>query len=76
MVNTVNVGKDGVVIRVPGASLEDLGSALARSAGAAAAGSIAGAVILTSMTIADVEARLGWHKAWLDPCRALPSMRR
>jgi hypothetical protein len=58
MVNNVNMGEDGAVIRAPGASLKDSGSALARGAGAAAAGSIAGVLILTSMTIADIKARL------------------
>ena len=59
MVNTVNVEKDGAIIRAPRASLKDLGSALlALGAGAAAAVLIAGAVILTSVTIPDVKARL------------------
>jgi len=56
--STVNVDEDGGVIRAPGASLEDSGSALARGVGAAAAGSVAGAVVLTGVTIADVEAGL------------------
>jgi hypothetical protein len=58
MINTVNVDEDGSVIRAPGASLEDSGSALARGIGAAAAASIAGAVVMTGVTMADVEAGL------------------
>lgn len=58
MINTVNVDEDGSVIRAPGASLEDSGSALARGMGAAAAASIASAVVMTGVTMADVEAGL------------------
>jgi len=58
MINTVNVDEDGSVVRAPGASLEDSGSALARGMGAAAAASIAGAVVMTGVTMADVEAGL------------------
>ena len=47
----------GVVIKAPGASLEET-SGLARGNGAAAAGSIAGAVILGGVTLADVEVGL------------------
>lgn len=49
------VSVDGNVISAPGASLEESSGLLARGIGAAAAGSIAGAVVLTGVTLADVE---------------------
>ena len=58
MVNTMNVGKDGAIIRAPGSSLKDWGSTLASGTGAAAAKLIAGAVILMSVRIADIDARV------------------
>mmetsp|Transcript_33310 Transcript_33310/g.70074 ORF Transcript_33310/g.70074 Transcript_33310/m.70074 type:complete len:515 (+) Transcript_33310:33-1577(+) len=52
---TVNIENN--VISAPGASLEE-GSLLGRGIGAAAAGSIAGAVVVTGVTLADVEVGL------------------
>lgn len=46
------------VISAPGASLEESSGLLARGIGAAAAGSVAGAVVLTGVTLADVEVGL------------------
>ena len=54
----VDVDDDGLIIRAPGASLEDRGSSLARGVGAAAASCVSGAVILTGVTLADVEVGL------------------
>lgn len=54
--NTVNIENN--IINAPGASLEESSGLLSRGIGAAAAGSIAGAVVLTGVTLADVEAGL------------------
>ena len=56
--NAVTVDADGSIIRAPGASLEDSGSSLARGVGAAAASYVAGSVVMTGVTVADVEAGL------------------
>ncbi|EED91273.1 predicted protein [Thalassiosira pseudonana CCMP1335] len=47
----------GVIIKAPGACLEE-SSGLARGSGAAAAGSVAGAVVLSGVTLADAEVGL------------------
>ena len=54
--NSVNVENN--IISAPGASLEESPGLLARGIGAAAAGSIAGAVVMTGVTLADVEGGL------------------
>jgi len=54
--STVNIEDN--IISSPGASLEESTGLLARGIGAAAAGSIAGAVVLTGVTLADVEVGL------------------
>lgn len=60
--STSTVDIENNIIRSPGASLEEESSSssglLARGIGAAAAGSIAGAVVLTGVTVADVEVGL------------------
>eukprot|EP00580_Thalassiosira_gravida_P010398 CAMPEP_0201624710 /NCGR_PEP_ID=MMETSP0493-20130528/785_1 /ASSEMBLY_ACC=CAM_ASM_000838 /TAXON_ID=420259 /ORGANISM="Thalassiosira gravida, Strain GMp14c1" /LENGTH=514 /DNA_ID=CAMNT_0048094587 /DNA_START=35 /DNA_END=1579 /DNA_ORIENTATION=+ len=53
---TVTVDND--IISAPGASLEESSGILGRGVAAAAAGSIAGAVVLTGVTLADVEVGL------------------
>ena len=55
---TTTVTIENNVISAPGASLEESSGLLARGIGAAAAGSVAGAVILTGVTLADVEVGL------------------
>ena len=54
--NTVTI--DNNIISAPGASLEKSPGLLARGIGAATAGSIAGAVVMTGVTLADVEVGL------------------
>lgn len=58
--NDVSVEDYGseILITAPGASLEGVSSGLARGTGAAAAGSLAGAVILSGVTLADAEVGL------------------
>eukprot|EP00584_Thalassiosira_punctigera_P002722 CAMPEP_0172528690 /NCGR_PEP_ID=MMETSP1067-20121228/2999_1 /TAXON_ID=265564 ORGANISM="Thalassiosira punctigera, Strain Tpunct2005C2" /NCGR_SAMPLE_ID=MMETSP1067 /ASSEMBLY_ACC=CAM_ASM_000444 /LENGTH=517 /DNA_ID=CAMNT_0013312647 /DNA_START=14 /DNA_END=1567 /DNA_ORIENTATION=- len=53
--SSATVSVDGDVISAPGASLEESSGPLARGTGSAAAASVAGAVVLTGVTLADVE---------------------